>query len=439
MAHTHSRPFPGIKDKSQYLVAYPTVDLGRLQLEAALTQQLVLTVSLASASGTLVGTLGAVSAAGILATLAVPSAPSPLPFAIQVVPQDGLPITTVSNFQIDPGQVSDFATTITPPPTLPPTAPHITSVSVDLTRTDPATGELLHEVVLTGSHFTDSGQNPDELSVSFTLPGPFNSKKTTTVSPTSGSTATELHVIVPASVVLGLAQIKVTRTDAHQSFKNGSVVFNFFTVDSNAATINSEGTYVFVALPEGKYTPAGVEGDLAVLNGSPVLGELGDLIARIPLDSAEDNPFPRDVAITPDNTRAYVTLRGSGRLAVVDTVALQQINTNTAPPPASNKPITGSLHVDPELFGVEVIRATPIRATIDIANLASWKLSLLPLNGGGSPIQLATGNANVNSGVLTTFDPKSHATGNYRLELVASGHGGRCQSALRLHQGILRN
>ncbi len=423
MAHTHSRPFPGIKDKSQYLIAYPTVDLGRLQLEAALIQQLVLTVSLASAGGTLVGTLGAVSAAGIMASLAVPSAPQPLPFAIQVVPQDGLPITTVSDFQINPNQVSNYATTITPPPSLPPTAPHITSVSVDLSKTDPATGELLHELVLTGSHFTDSGQNPDELSVSFSMPGPFNSKRTTTVSPSSGSTATELHVLVPASVVLGLAQIRVTRIDAQQSYQNGVVVYNFHPVDSNEATINSEGTYVFVALPEGKYTPAGVQGDLAVLNGNPILGELGDLIARIPLDSAEDNPFPRDVAITPDNTRAYVTLRGSGRVAVVDTVALQQINTNSAPPPASNKPISGSLHVDPDLFGREVSRATAIRATIDIANLASWTLSLLAMNDGSS-MQLATGSGTVNSGILTTFDPKNYATGNYRLELVATRKDG---------------
>jgi len=163
------------------------VDIGRLQLQAALNQQLALTVALAGASGTLIG------AVGILATLAVPSAPHAQPFRIQIVPQDGLPITTVSDFQINPSQVSNYATTITPPPTLPPTAPHITSVSVDLTKTDPATGELLHEVVLTGSHFTDSGQNPDELSVSFTMPGPLNSKKTTTVSPSAGSTANELH------------------------------------------------------------------------------------------------------------------------------------------------------------------------------------------------------------------------------------------------------
>ena len=39
------------------------------------------------------------------------------------------------------------------------------------------------------------------------------------------------------------------------------------------------------------------------------------LAAKIPLARPEDNPFPRDVAVTPDNTRAYVTLRGTSRVA----------------------------------------------------------------------------------------------------------------------------
>ncbi|MBL0916840.1 MAG: hypothetical protein IBJ13_15460, partial [Sphingopyxis sp.] len=64
------------------------------------------------------------------------------------------------------------------------------------------------------------------------------------------------------------------------------------------------------------------DGHVAIFEGENALfaSTYGDLIARIDLGTPADNPFPRDIALTPDNTRAYVTLRGSGRVAVVDTV-----------------------------------------------------------------------------------------------------------------------
>ena len=84
------------------------------------------------------------------------------------------------------------------------------------------------------------------------------------------------------------------------------------------------------------------------------------MIARIPLgpysDPAyapgargEDFPFARGVAVTPDNTRAYVTLRGSGKVAVVDALTLREIDVHADPtsaPPPKLPHLTDSRHPD---------------------------------------------------------------------------------------------
>ena len=322
MAHTHSRPFPGITATSKYLVAYGSQDLAAVQLEQALTQQLTFSMALQNLSGG--GFMGATSVsdvAGISATIAVPSSPDPIPFRIQLVPHDSLPVTTVSNFQLDasPGRLNTFTTNFVVPPTPVPTAPQIQLIKVDLNPADPV-GAGLREVVLTGDHFNDKGQPL----VDFLLSGPHGTDKTVEGKLASISN-TELRVVVPDTVTLGLARIMVTRADETPTLDHGKVVQVVNFVSSDKVSISVDGTYVFVALPEAKYASDGVEGDLAVLNGDENdPATLGDLIAKIPLGTPKDNPFPRDVAVTPDNTRAYVTLRGSGRVAVVDAVTLQE-------------------------------------------------------------------------------------------------------------------
>src|SRR5204862_296040 len=78
-----------------------------------------------------------------------------------------------------------------------------------------------------------------------------------------------------------------------------------------------------------------IEGDLAVIAGDGKNrgslsrpGTFGSLVAKIPLGNKADSPLPRDVALTPDNTRAYVTLRNSGQIAVVDAITLREIDVN---------------------------------------------------------------------------------------------------------------
>ena len=187
-------------------------------------------------------------------------------------------------------------------------------------------------------------------------------------------------------MTLGLAKITVTRTDTIPVFKDGQVVQDKRDIVSNVAKIDPNGSYVFVTAPEAKFTSAGVEGDLVVLNGDANSGTIGDIVARIPLEQPADIPYPRDVAITPDNTRAYVTLLGSGRVAVVDTVALQEIDVSADRNQLNIAPqiiaAPKGVAVDPTLDNAVLTDPTDIRGTININNLATWKLQLVSLTNG---------------------------------------------------------
>src|SRR5207245_503038 len=113
---------------------------------------------------------------------------------------------------------------------------------------------------------------------------------------------------------------------------------------SNAARIDPRGRYVFVALPEAGYHPRSLDGKVAVIDGDPTSANFNDLIAKIPVGQSLAYAYPTGVAVTPDNTRAYVTLRGSNRVAVVDAVTLQEVNVRGQQTgPANTKPIPAPL------------------------------------------------------------------------------------------------
>ena len=429
-AHTSSKPYPGVINSSRYMLTYGDPNLGTLQLQQALASKVRFTVALAEGIG-LVGAWGAPFVAGALATMAVPSTPAPEPFRLQEIPQEGLPVTTVTNFQIDPAEVNRYQTSVRAPVTPFSTAPQINTVSVNLPL-DPATNLVRPEVVLTGTRFTTQGQLPQDLKVTFTMPG--NPALQVTVNPSANSTSTEIHALVPDIVTLGLASITVTRQDQVPIFSNGHVKFVSKNIVSAPAKIDPNGTYVFVALPEAKYTSYGVEGDLAVLNGDPSSpSTIGDLVARIPLEpfdpaAAGSNngyvniPYPRDVAVTPDNTRAYVTLLGSGRVAVVDTISLQEIDANAGRQPLTFPPHTiaapSGVAVDPALHSAVLTDPVDVRGTVRISNLGSWQLELVSFT--GTSVVLSSGTSAVSSDVLlANFNPAQYQSGFYRFRLTA--------------------
>ncbi|MBX3671332.1 MAG: hypothetical protein KF778_23295, partial [Rhodocyclaceae bacterium] len=330
-------------------------------------------------------------------------------------------------------QTNNYFTNITPPPGAAATDPAILSLQVDLSQMDPDTGEVSRELVIHGTNFTDGGGEPF---VNFLLPGPDGIDKTIAGNIVQYSN-NEIHVQVPNTVTLGLARVVVSRANTVPVQKNGKVTNTITLADSNEARIKSEGTYAFVALPEARYTASGVEGVLAVLNGNPNSGVIGDLIAKIPIDTPAENPFPRDVALTPDNTRAYVTLRGSGRVAVIDTLTLQQLNVTYDQVPINGTLPTKGLAVDPGLYYASLSKPVAVRGTVDIPGLVSWKLDLVAFDGSAT-ITLGQGTSKVNAGVLGQLDPASAAiphAGFYRLELTAEdvGHVTRIDSSVAVY------
>ena len=70
-------------------------------MQQALSSQLAFTVAMSNVGGGgFMGAFGIAGLSGVLATLAVPSAPQPEPFLIQVLTPDRLPVTDDKNFQI---------------------------------------------------------------------------------------------------------------------------------------------------------------------------------------------------------------------------------------------------------------------------------------------------------------------------------------------------
>jgi hypothetical protein len=132
----------------------------------------------------------------------------------------------------------------------------------------------------------------------------------------------QASVSVPQTVTLGLAQIILTRTITN---KKGQVLQ---TLPSEPVQEVALGGYLFTALPGlGQVAVVDTKGTTA----SSANFNVNTLIARISVSAANGagvsrTGFPQYVAVTPDNTRAYVTDVVNHGIAVIDTVALQQVN-----------------------------------------------------------------------------------------------------------------
>jgi hypothetical protein len=112
---------------------------------------------------------------------------------------------------------------------------------------------------------------------------------------------------VPQSVAIGTAKVYVKRP---QYLSNNGAWDQLVGKESNRVQLSYDARYIF----------GGLSGNQLLVIDS----QSKDLAARIPIGG--DYPAPRSVAISPDNTRAYATLRFESAVAVIDTVALQQLD-----------------------------------------------------------------------------------------------------------------
>ncbi len=292
-------------------------------------------------------------------------------------------------------------------------------------------------LVISGSNFLWAAPNqtaPDvtKLVIGFTQAN----GRSFTAHPLAGGSDSELRVAIPDGVVLGISQITVTRPDAGwiptPGVGDGFAPTTRYTI-SNTAQINPENSYVFVAVPEAQYTSQGIEGDLDVIDGDPTHlgtsgspGSFGSVVAKVQLSSAAASPLPRDVAVTPDGTRAYVTLRNTGQVAVVDALTLQEVDVNAALTTDTSAP-TGPIVapsgvlIDPALRLARLSSVTDIRGTISLPGVTSWKLELgaweLPFR---TLAVLGQGTKDQDSAVLGQVDPTQFDNGVYLLRLTAT-------------------
>jgi hypothetical protein len=158
----------------------------------------------------------------------------------------------------------------------------------------------------------------------------------------------QLTVDVPQSITLGLCQVIVRKNIVDNK---GNVVD---VLDSYPTPIEPTGGYLFAALPG--------DGQVAVVDTRPTITQgpttvtkpdLNQLVARIPLAGGTYAPYPQYVAATADGTRAYVTDPVNHGIAVIDTIALQEVNAvatesrvNEIPLPANAAP--GQITIDPQ-------------------------------------------------------------------------------------------
>ena len=145
------------------------------------------------------------------------------------------------------------------------------------------------------------------------------------LSATLGDNQFEVAVKVPNTVVLGESYISLSRRQNQLVEQSGTEpVYKEIQYNSNPIWLDAGAEYVFAALK-------GADA-VAVLNGkdpeSVVAASSSSnlLLSTIPVgDGATDSP--RDLAVTSDGTRVYVALEQSGRVALVDPMVLQQVDT----------------------------------------------------------------------------------------------------------------
>ncbi|WP_044172758.1 DUF4114 domain-containing protein, partial [Kamptonema formosum] len=141
-----------------------------------------------------------------------------------------------------------------------------------------------------------------------------------------GDNRFEVAVKVPNTVPLGASRIVLTRRQNHLAGQNGTEpVYEEVGYDSNNIRINQGAEYIFAA-------QRGAD-RLAVLDGTDPesVVEASNssklLLASIPVGTPERIDRPRASAVTSDGTRVYVVLESAGRVALVDPIVLQQVDT----------------------------------------------------------------------------------------------------------------
>ena len=428
MAYTHSPPEQGVDNSGLYLVGFGSeeladfnLELNKAQIQGALAGQLDISIAIDGANGSLTGAMASVDESDIDATLAVPAEPEPTPVLVSILEATSLPAITTYPIQLEPGQAFNFTTTLTVPPPAPTDPPVISKVSLIGSSQAP-------EIEIDGSGFLTAPDNQPVVAANVLVSFTQGNVAPIKVSPISVADG-KVIVAVPDGAVLGISQIAVLRPDlaasADPSQPNGSKP-STIVVASNPAQFDPSGSYIFATLPEGDNDA----GSLAVITNN---SGISSVVENVPLGTPDLPTSPRNVAVTPDDSRAYVTLEGTGQIAVVDTLTLNKVDVHpqSAAAPATTPPTlpTTGVVLDPSLNLTEITSPTVIYGTANLPGQMSWELELGQWTGTWKPVEgvpaLAQGDGTVSNMPLLSLDPSTLLkdddlpSGFYVLGLVA--------------------
>jgi hypothetical protein len=355
---TNSPPFSGILESGEYaMFAWPTM-LGLVGAPPTVQQLVNLGISQAAA-GSLAATSGAgainlstnfglqssflAANAGLIGLAAVTGAQFATTILllgylakylqsglkVTAIPQVGLPVVTPAGVELDPAGIPSVTATLNIPtlfPAEPESPPVLQSAEYKLEAGSPT-------VVLTGSNFlnnsNDLGGKFEDLTVSFrvgdkTYPGLLIPDKNTDL----GDNRYRIAVKIPITVPVGESTIVVSR---RQKKRYGQGVDDYELVElESEENIRLAPNCVELALVTERSSDK-----INVINLKDALSTVetqnSDKLA-VALNIPVGNPdIPSDrpelIAATNNATRAYVTLRGTGQVSVVDLIALREIDT----------------------------------------------------------------------------------------------------------------
>ncbi|MGB8687212.1 MAG: DUF4114 domain-containing protein, partial [Microcoleus sp.] len=349
---TNSPPLPGVLDSGEWaMFAFPT--LGFLQAPVPTLEQLFtianvdatlktskalslstnfgLQSTFLGANAGLIGIAAATGAQFAATILLLAYLAKYLQSGLKVIaiPQVGLPVVTPAGVELDPEGIPSVTATLNIPTLFPadPFAPPVLqSAEFKLENGSPT-------VVLTGSNFlnnsNDLGGEFEDLTVSFrvgdkTYPGILIPDKNTDL----GENRYKIAVKIPITVPVGESSIVVSRKQKKR-FGPGTGDYEIVELESEE-NIRLAPTCVELALVTER------TGDkINVINLkdplSTVETQTSDKLAvafNIPVGNPNiPSDRPESIAPTNNATRGYVTLRDTGRVSVVDLIALREIDT----------------------------------------------------------------------------------------------------------------
>jgi hypothetical protein len=304
LARTNSWPYPGIRGNSGYFIGSANQPVGQIigdfdsEFGVSAYSQVAVATQISNSLGERVGGYYDADKGFVLDVFAGP-------IGLDIVPISLLGTPSFSTFNVDVAAgTNNVQVVLTPPPAVP--GPTIDQEpTLELGSGSPV-------IMITGSNF---GSQIEALSVNFRV-----GRSTFTLKGADGefefspSQPDTLEVPVPLTVTLGFAGITVTKID--EDMATGRKVER----ESNAANMTILGGRSFSALRQGN--------EIAVfdVNHSDPDFDFTHLdFATIPIVSAID-ARPSYVAFANDGTRAYATLSRGNGIAVIDAVALQQID-----------------------------------------------------------------------------------------------------------------